>query len=160
MCVESTGIGMAEPSRVVVLPDGTARVFVGSTPQGQGHQTFVAQVVADRLGWPIERVEVRAGDTRDVATSMVTAGSRSALELGNSVSMSAAAARKSLLEKASEQLEAGVEDLVLTVEGVGVRGVPDRSLPLAELVGDGLEAVVLYGSAAAGSIGSQRLMIR
>ena len=146
MCVESTGIGMAEPSRVVVLPDGTARVFVGSTPQGQGHQTFVAQVVADRLGWPIERVEVRAGDTRDVANSMVTAGSRSALELGNSVSMSAAAARKSLLEKASEQLEAGVEDLVLTVEGVGVRGVPDRSLPLAELVGDGLEATATWDS--------------
>jgi aerobic carbon-monoxide dehydrogenase large subunit len=106
MCVESTGIGQAEPSRVAVLPDGTARVFVGSTPQGQGHQTFVAQVVADRLGWPIERVEVRAGDSRDVANSMVTAGSRSALEVGNSVSMAAVAARKALLEKASERLEA------------------------------------------------------
>jgi carbon-monoxide dehydrogenase large subunit len=146
MCVESTGIGQAEPSRVVVLPDGTVRVFVGSTPQGQGHQTFIAQVVADRLGWPIERVEVRAGDSRDVANSMVTAGSRSALEVGNSVSMSAAAARQSLLEKASESLEAGVEDLVLTVEGIGVRGVPDRSVPLAELVGDGLEAAATWDS--------------
>jgi carbon-monoxide dehydrogenase large subunit len=146
MCVESTGIGVAEPSRVVVLPDGTARVFVGSTPQGQGHQTFIAQVVADRLGWPIERVEVRAGDSRDVANSMVTAGSRSALEVGNSVSMSAAAARQSLLEKGSDQLEAGVEDLVLTVEGVGVRGVPDRSVPLAELVGEGLEATATWDS--------------
>jgi carbon-monoxide dehydrogenase large subunit len=146
MCVESTGLGAPEPSRVMVLPDGTARVFVGSTPQGQGHQTFVAQVVADRLGWPIERVEVRAGDSRDVANSMVTAGSRSALEVGNSVSMSAVAARQSLLEKASEQLEAGVEDLVLTVEGVGVRGVPDRSVPLAELVGDGLEATATWDS--------------
>jgi carbon-monoxide dehydrogenase large subunit len=146
MCVESTGIGTAEPSRVVVLPDGTARVFVGSTPQGQGHQTFIAQVVADRLGWPIERVEVRAGDSRDVAGSMVTAGSRSALEVGNSVSMSAAAARQSLLEKASEQLEAGVEDLVLTVEGVGVRGVRDRSVPLAELVGAGLETAATWDS--------------
>jgi carbon-monoxide dehydrogenase large subunit len=146
MCVESTGIGTAEPSRVVVLPDGTARVFVGSTPQGQGHQTFVAQVVADRLGWPIERIEVRAGDSRDVANSMVTAGSRSALEVGNSVSMSAVAIRQALLEKASEQLEAGVEDLVLTVEGVGVRGVPDRSAPLAQLVGNGLEATATWDS--------------
>jgi carbon-monoxide dehydrogenase large subunit len=146
MCVESTGLGAPEPSRVVVLPDGTVRVFVGSTPQGQGHQTFAAQVVADRLGWPIERVEVRAGDSRDVGNSGVTAGSRSALEVGNSVSMSAAAARKSLLEKASEQLEAGVEDLVLTVEGVGVRGVPDRSVRLAGLVGDGLEATATWDS--------------
>jgi carbon-monoxide dehydrogenase large subunit len=77
---------------------------------------------------------------------MVTAGSRSALELGNSVSMSAAAVRRSLLEKASEQLEAGVEDLVLTVDGVGVRGVPDRSVPLAELVGEGLEAAAVWDS--------------
>src|SRR6202165_3515924 len=146
MCVESTGLGAPEPSRVVVLPDGTARVFVGSTPQGQGHHTFVAQVVADRLDWPIERVEVRAGDSRDVSNSGVTAGSRSALEVGNSVAMSAVAARKALLERASEQLEASIEDLVLTIEGVGVRGMPDRSLPLAELVGDGLEATAIWDS--------------
>jgi carbon-monoxide dehydrogenase large subunit len=85
MCAESTGIGMAEPSRVAVLGDGTVRVFVGSTPQGQGHQTFIAQVVADRLGWPIDKIDVHAGDSRDVAFSFVTAGSRSALEVGNSV---------------------------------------------------------------------------
>jgi aerobic carbon-monoxide dehydrogenase large subunit len=146
MCVESTGIGMPEPSRVVVLADGTARVFVGSTPQGQGHQTFVAQVVADRLGWPIERIEVHTGDSRDVANSFVTAASRSALEIGNSVAMSAAAARTSLMERASERLEAGVEDLELTIEGAGVRGVPHRRVPLADLVGDGLEVAAAWDS--------------
>jgi carbon-monoxide dehydrogenase large subunit len=146
MCAESTGIGMAEPSRVAVLPDGTVWVFVGSTPQGQGHQTFVAQIVADRLGWPIDRVEVHAGDSRDVPFSMVTAGSRSALEVGNSVAMSAASARRSLLERASGRLEADAEDLVLTTDGVGVRGVPDRHLPLRELVGTGLEAAAAWDS--------------
>jgi carbon-monoxide dehydrogenase large subunit len=146
MCVESTGIGIAEPSRVAILADGTARVYTGSTPQGQGHQTFIAQVVADRLGWPMERVEVRAGDSRDVAFSMVTAGSRSALELGNSVALSAAAARRLLLERAADRLEAGPEDLVVGVEGVGVRGVPERQVPLAELVGDGLEAAETWDS--------------
>jgi carbon-monoxide dehydrogenase large subunit len=146
MCAESTGLGMAEPSRVVVLPDGTARVFIGGTPQGQGHQTFVAQVVADRLGWPIDRVEVRAGDSRDIPFSMVTAGSRSAVEVGNSVSMSAASARRSLLERASERLEAGLEDLVLSVDGVGVRGVPDRHVLLKDLVGSGLEAAAAWDS--------------
>jgi carbon-monoxide dehydrogenase large subunit len=147
MCAQSTGLGMApEPSRVAVLPDGTVRVFIGGTPQGQGHQTFVAQVVADRLGWPIDRIEVRAGDSRDVPFSMVTAGSRSAVEVGNSVSMSAASARRLLLERASQWLEAGAEDLVLTVDGVGVRGVPDRHVPLKDLVGDGLEAVAAWDS--------------
>ena len=146
MCAESTGVGMPEPSRVAVLPDGTVRVFVGSTPQGQGHQTFVAQVAADRLGWPIDRVEVHVGDSRDVPFSFVTAGSRSAVEVGNSVSMSAVSARRALLDRGSERLEAGAEDLVLTVDGVGVRGVPDRHVPLKDLVGDGLEAGAVWDS--------------
>jgi carbon-monoxide dehydrogenase large subunit len=146
MCCESTGLGMPEHSRVAVLPDGTVRVFIGGTPQGQGHQTFVAQVVADRLGWPIDRVDVRTGDSREIASSMVTAGSRSAVEVGNSVSMSATSARRTLLERASERLEAGSEDLVLSVDGVMVRGVPDRSVPLKDLVGNGLEAVAAWDS--------------
>jgi carbon-monoxide dehydrogenase large subunit len=146
MCVESTGVGMPEPSRVVVKPDGTVVVFVGSTPQGQGHQTFVAQVVADRLGWAMDRIEVRAGDSRDVAFSFVTAGSRSAVEVGNSVALSAASARRKLLELASEQLEAAPEDLVVSVTGASVRGVPERSVPLANLVGDGLEAAEVWDS--------------
>jgi aerobic carbon-monoxide dehydrogenase large subunit len=151
MCVESTGIGMAEPSRVAVMGDGTVRVFVGSTPQGQGHQTFVAQVVADRLGWPIDRVDVRTGDSRDVGFSFVTAASRSALEVGNSVAMSAASARRQLMERAAQKLEAAVEDLVLEVGGVGVRGVPDRRVSLSDLVGDGLEAAEVWDSKGKGA---------
>ena len=146
MCVESTGIGMPEPSRVAVRGDGTAVVFVGSTPQGQGHETFVAQVVADRLGWPVEKVEVRTGDSRDVAFSFVTAGSRSALEVGNSAAISAASARRMLLERAAEKLEASPEDLVAGIEGVSVRGVPDRRIALQDLVGDGLEAAEVWDS--------------
>ena len=111
MCVESTGIAMAEPSRVRVLPDATALVMVGSTPQGQGHQTFIPQVVADRLGWDPALIEVRLGDSRHVSFSAVTAGSRSALELGNSVALSAASARRALLDKAAELLEADAADL-------------------------------------------------
>jgi carbon-monoxide dehydrogenase large subunit len=146
ICVESTGIGMAEPSRVAVMGDGSVHVFVGSTPQGQGHQTFIAQVVADRLGWPIDRVQVRAGDSRDVGFSFVTAGSRSALEVGNSVSLSAASARRLLLERASQRLEAAAEDLVLDVGGAGVRGVPERRVSLNDLVGEGLEAAEVWDS--------------
>ena len=146
MCIEATGIGMAEPSRVAVHADGTVTAYVGSTPQGQGHQTFVAQVVADRLGWPIGRVQVRAGDSRDVAFSFVTAASRSALEVGNSVALSATAARRMLIERAAQELEAAPEDLVLGVDGVGVRGVPERRVPLDRLVGAGLEAAETWNS--------------
>ncbi|MGH7778074.1 MAG: xanthine dehydrogenase family protein molybdopterin-binding subunit [Candidatus Dormibacterales bacterium] len=146
MCVESTGIGMAEPSRVVVRPDGTAHVYVGTTPQGQGHRTFATQVAADRLGWPPDRIVVHAGDSRDVGFAAVTAGSRSAVEMGNSVSLSAKAARRRLLERASELLEAAPEDLVVGVEGATVRGVPGRAVPLPEILGEGLEAAETWNS--------------
>ena len=146
MCVESTGIGMAEPSRVAINADGSVTAYVGSTPQGQGHRTFVAQVVADRLGWPIDRVEVRTGDSRDVPFAFVTAASRSALEVGNSAAMSAASARRLLLERAAEQLEAAPEDLVVGVDGAYVRGVPDRVAPLGQLVGAGLSAAETWDS--------------
>lgn len=146
MCLESTGIGQPEPSRVAVTADGTARVSLGSTSQGQGHQTFIAQIVADRLGWPIERIEVTAGDSRTVGSLFVTAASRSALEFGNSVALSAASARRMLLERASQKLEAAAEDLVLDFRGVGVRGVPDRRVSLEDLVGEGLEAVEVWDS--------------
>jgi carbon-monoxide dehydrogenase large subunit len=122
-------------------------VVVGSAPQGQGHQTFVAQVVADRLGWDPERIEVRLGDSRQVSFSAVTAGSRSALELGNSVALSAASARRTLLERAADILEADASDLELGPEGVSVRGVPGRGVPLAELVGpDGIEVTETWDS--------------
>src|SRR5438309_3531546 len=65
-CVESTGFGRGEPARLRVNKDGSAELFIGSTPQGQGHQTMAAQVTADRLGWPIEKISVTAGDTDQV----------------------------------------------------------------------------------------------
>jgi carbon-monoxide dehydrogenase large subunit len=146
MCLESTGIGQPEPSSVAVMADGTVRVSLGSTPQGQGHQTFIAQVVADRLGWPIERIEIKAGDSRSVGSLFVTAASRSALEFGNSVALSARSARRMLLERASQRLEAADEDLVLDAGGVSVRGVPHRRVSLEDLVGEGLEAVEVWDS--------------
>jgi carbon-monoxide dehydrogenase large subunit len=147
MCVESTGIAMPETSRVRVLADGTVVAVVGSAPQGQGHKTFVAQVVADRLGWDPERIEVRAGDSREELRSAVTAGSRSALEVGNSVALSAAAARRPLRVRAAELLEADAADLDLGPEGASVHGVPARLVPVSELVGPaGIEVTETWDS--------------
>lgn len=141
MCVESTGgFAIPEPSRVVVHADGRADVFVGSTPSGQGHETFLAQVVADRLGWPLDRVAVHAGDSRNVPFAGVTAGSRSAVEVGNSVALSAVSARRQLLDRASAALEAAPEDIDVGISGAAVRGTPSRGVPLETLVAEGLVA--------------------
>src|SRR5207244_5636874 len=56
---------------------GSVTLFTGSHSHGQGHETTFAQVVADRLGIPIENVEVVHGDTGRVLFGMGTYGSRS-----------------------------------------------------------------------------------
>src|SRR4029077_12591368 len=59
------------------LPTGTCQVLTGTSPHGQGHETSWSQIVADRLGYEIDEVEVLHGDTSVVPLGMDTYGSRS-----------------------------------------------------------------------------------
>ena len=143
-CVESSGFG-SEQARVHVGRDGIATAYIGSTPQGQGHLTTTAQVVAERLGWPLERVRVVAGDTRAVEHGEMTAGSRTAVQVGNASSLAAQSARRWLLEHAAEKLEADVADLVLEDGVVSVTGAPSSSISAAEVVPEeGLDVVETF----------------
>lgn len=147
-CVESTGFGRGEPARLRLEKDGTAHLFVGSTPQGQGHETMAAQVAADRLGWPVDKIKVTAGDTKQVPFALLTAGSRSAVMVGNAASMAATAMRKTLFERAAEVLEADVHDIVLEDGVIGVRGAPSKSVPASDVLPDqGLEVLESFDPA-------------
>ncbi len=111
-CVESTGFGGGEPARLRINKDGSADLYVGSTPQGQGHQTMAAQVAADRLGWPFEKIRVTAADT------------------------------KNTLERAGDVLEADAADLLIEDGVIAVRGAPSKKVPVTELIpNEGLEVL-------------------
>jgi carbon-monoxide dehydrogenase large subunit len=69
--------GLFEAGEIRVHPTGTVTVFTGSHSHGQGHETTFAQVVADRLGLPIENVDIVHGDTSKILFGMGTYGSRS-----------------------------------------------------------------------------------
>ena len=69
--------GLFEAGEIRVHPTGSVTVFTGSHSHGQGHETTFAQVVADRLGIPIENVDIVHGDTSKVLFGMGTYGSRS-----------------------------------------------------------------------------------
>jgi carbon-monoxide dehydrogenase large subunit len=133
-CVESTGFGRGEPARIRLDRSGQAHVYVGSTPQGQGHETMTALVVAERLGWPIEKIEVTAGDTAHVHFALLTAGSRSAVQVGNAASKAATAMRRVLLDRAAEVLEADAQDIVLENGRISVRGTPATSRPVSDVI--------------------------
>jgi aerobic carbon-monoxide dehydrogenase large subunit len=69
--------GLFEAGEVRVHPTGTVTVFTGSHSHGQGHETTFAQVVAARLGIPVDNVEIVHGDTGRIPFGMGTYGSRS-----------------------------------------------------------------------------------
>jgi len=69
--------GLFEAGEVRVHPTGSVTVFTGSHSHGQGHETTFAQLVADRLGMPIENVDIVHGDTSKILFGMGTYGSRS-----------------------------------------------------------------------------------
>lgn len=69
--------GLFEAGEVRVHPTGKVTVFTGSHSHGQGHETTFAQVVAQRLGIPLDDVDIVHGDTGRVPFGMGTYGSRS-----------------------------------------------------------------------------------
>ena len=66
----------------LALTDRGARILVASTEIGQGTRTMHAQIVADTLGWPYDRIEVNAADTGEVPDSGPTVASRTCMVVG------------------------------------------------------------------------------
>ena len=77
------GVGLWESAEVRFNPTGNVSVFSGAHSHGQSHDTTFAQIVGDRLGVPIENIEVVHGDTDKGPFGMGTYGSRS-LSVGGS----------------------------------------------------------------------------
>jgi CO/xanthine dehydrogenase Mo-binding subunit len=75
---EGWGASMWESANVRVHLTGKAVVTIGTQPQGQGHETTTAQIVASELGIPIEDVTVELGDTQGAPFGYGTYASRSA----------------------------------------------------------------------------------
>ena len=147
-CVESTSFGRDEPARLRINQDGTAHVWIGSTPGGQGHQTIAAQVAADRLGWPIEKISVTAGDTSHVPSAELTAGSRTAVQVGNATAKAGIAMRRLILERAGEVLEADPVDLLMEEGVISVKGAPSKRIPVTDVVPrEGLEVLETFDPA-------------
>ena len=130
---EATGIGPHEGACVGVESDGRVRVTVGAPCQGQGHETTLAQVCAERLDVSLDCVSVIGGDTGRFPTSAGTYASRVAVIVGNAVALAAEAVRDKARSVAARALECDPHDIVLAEGRAHVKGAPDRGLGLAEL---------------------------
>jgi carbon-monoxide dehydrogenase large subunit len=136
--VEVTAFGGGgEFGEVTVRPDGTVLAKTGSTPYGQGHLTTWAMLVAERLGVPMERVEVVYGDTDVIPHSNFTGGSRSVQLAGSAIWQASGRVVDQARDVAARLLEAAPEDVMLdTSDGDGrfhVAGVPAVSVSWSEV---------------------------
>jgi carbon-monoxide dehydrogenase large subunit len=134
--VEITGGPGAVPEfgSVEVHPDGTVTAQVGTSPQGQGHETAFAQIVSAILGVPMEAVRLVHSDTAAVPEGQGTYGSRSLQLGGSSIYLAAEAVLEMAKERAANLLEANPADVVIFDDGrFGVAGTPARSLGWDEL---------------------------
>lgn len=132
-CVEVSG-GGAEGGTVAVREDGTVVAITGTSPHGQGLATSFAQIISDELGVPIDRIEIEYGDTAVGTRGGGTMGSRS-LQLGGSALRQAAReVRSAVLTAALQILEVAPSDLELVDGVVRPVGVPERAIPLSEVV--------------------------
>ena len=143
---ESTGIGSRtyrgrgmmdvpgdEAATVRVTPAGEVICEVSFPTQGQGHATTVAQLVADRLGVPLERVTVCQPDTDVAPSGTGTFASRGAIVSSGAADGAARRVRERVLALAAARLEVSAADLVLAGGRASVRGMPDRGLSLGEI---------------------------
>ncbi len=130
---EGCAAGQFEVGHVRVNPSGSVTVLTGSHTHGQGHETVYAQLVADALGVPIERVEIVHGDTDRVPYGVGTYGSRSLAVGGSALSLSLdkVVAKAKLI--AAHLLECGVPDLDFRDGVFRVRGT-DVALPFSAVV--------------------------
>ncbi len=152
--MKSTTTPTASAASVRLNGDGSVMLLTSSTEMGQGVRTCLAQIVAERLGIPVERVTVSAPDTDVTPYDKSTSSSRTTFHMGNAALRAAEDVRAQLLEAGAQALEVDREDLELGAGGVRVRGVPDRSLTVPQLLR------VKYGDAVGSIFGSCNFQVQ
>ena len=127
------GGGLYDSAIVRVYPGGSVRVYIGAKPHGQGEETTFAQIVADEFGYPIENIEVVAGDTETTPQGWGTYGSRTTAVCGSAVKVAAQRVKDKAKKIAAHLLEASEDDLVWEDGAFAVRGSPAHAKTFAEL---------------------------
>ena len=133
------GVGLQaaffESATVRVHPTGSATVYSGASPHGQGLDTSFAQITADKLGIEPDAVEVVHGDTNSGPWGWGTYGSRSLSVGGEAIARAADRVQDKAKRICAAMLEAAPEDIELAGGSFRVKGSPDQSMTMAEIAG-------------------------
>lgn len=133
VCIENTGFGNYEGATVRVEDTGEVTVFTGAATQGQGHETSLAQVAAEVLDVPLEKVIVREGDTSLFPYGTGTFASRIATIAGNAVYKAAQKVKQHALRLAAHELNVPESALELAGGYVRKKDEPGMHISLGAL---------------------------
>lgn len=131
--LEKSGLGPQETADVQITGTGRVRVHSGGTSLGQGIETVLAQIAADELDLPIERVDVINGDTLLQPYGGGSWASRSTVVSGSAVRGAGREVAERLCELGSRMLEVARSDVELAGGQVRVRGAPTNARAFADV---------------------------
>lgn len=126
---------MGEAAKIEVNDDGSATVYTGTSPHGQGHDTSWSMIASAQTGIPMDRITLVWGDTDQVPVGGGTMGSRSLQQGGAAVNKAAIELVDMARKLAATLLEADEADVVLDTDtgAFHVAGTPAVSTSWADL---------------------------
>jgi 2-furoyl-CoA dehydrogenase large subunit len=128
--------GAQATATIALDPGGAVTVHIASVPQGQGHRTVAAQVVADALGLTPHEIRVVGElDTARDAWSIASGNysSRFAPAVAGTVHLAALRLRERLARSAAGKLNLAAEEVEFVGGKARARGNPDNAVPFARL---------------------------
>ncbi|KMO37966.1 aldehyde dehydrogenase [Methylobacterium variabile] len=127
----------AGPQRALYLAvggDGRVTAFNGHVDLGTGIRTALAQIVAEELDVPLERVAMELGSTATAPDQGGTIASETIQIAAVPLRQAAATARRHLVEAASRRLNRGTDELTVAAGAVRVAAEPDLAVAYGDLV--------------------------
>jgi xanthine dehydrogenase YagR molybdenum-binding subunit len=118
---------------VVLNADGSLEVVTGVQDIGTGTRTGLAQIAAEELGLPLDRVAIALGDTGTGPYAPTSSGSATQATLGPAIRAATADVRSQLLDVAAALFEVDPARLHARDGQVMVDGQPDSAIPIAEI---------------------------
>ena len=126
----------AAGAHVQMNGDGSATIVTGAQENGSGAVMAMPMFVAQELGIDPNDVSMVYQDTDVAPWDMGSCGSQTTFNSGRAILAAASEVREQLLDAAAAQLEADRDDLELAGGVARVKGSPDRSVGVADLVGE------------------------
>ncbi len=132
--VKGTVTPSTSTASVKLNEDGSLDILTSAVEMGQGVQTALAILAAEKLDLPVERVHVSNPDTDVTPYDQGTSSSRSSFAMGGAVVAAMDEIRRQLLEAGAAIFEVSTNDLEIVRGQLRVKGAPDRAATLGSVV--------------------------